>query len=304
MVNHTSQKGLLHELQELVQAHQSAFKQERSFWRGVGLVLGEVFNFGRHTVTQDLLTLGMNEGDWSSWYRLFSRERFEEEKLSHCLVEETLRDMQEAEPYCTALDSTVIHRNSLKMPGTSWLRDSRFSAFRPGFHRGQRFVHAAWLTPLEEGYSRAIPLRFLPAFPPKAVASSVPACTEWETGGLLLEWLRCELDRAGRKEQKILALADGGFDVLELWRRVPAGVILVTRTARNRCLYSLPQEEEHPGPGRPASYGERPAPASGCMPGYEIGLARQCRCGAKPSKCVTNSWVRSCGKGCPNALCS
>jgi hypothetical protein len=257
MVNDTSRKSLLAELQQLVQAHRSAFKQDRPFWRAGGLVLGEVFNFGRHTVTQDLLTLGMNEGDWSGWYRLFSRERFEEEKLSTCLLEETLEQVREDEPYCTALDSTVLHRSSLKMPGTSWLRDSRFSAFRPGIHRGQRFVHAAWLTPLEAGYSRAIPVRFLPAFPPKAVAASVPGRTEWETGGVLLEWLRGGLDQAGRKDQKILAVTDGGFDVLELWRRVPERVILVTRTARNRRLYYLPKAEEHPGPGRPASYGER-----------------------------------------------
>jgi len=46
MVNNTLQKGLLYELQQLVQAHRSAFKQERSFWRAVGQVLGEVFNFG------------------------------------------------------------------------------------------------------------------------------------------------------------------------------------------------------------------------------------------------------------------
>lgn len=257
MVNHTSQTNLLHELGELVQAHRSAFKQERPFWRAAGLVLGEVFNFGRHTVTQGLLTLGMSEGDWSNWYRLFSRERCDEERLSHCLLEETLKHVQEGEPYCVALDSTVLHRSSLKMPGTSWLRDSRFSAFRPGIHRGQRFVHGAWLTPLEAGYSRAIPLRFLPAFPPKAVPASVPARTEWETGGLFLAWLRGSLDQAGRKQQKILALADGGFDVLELWRRVPEGVILVTRTARNRCLYYLPSAPPHPGAGRPALYGER-----------------------------------------------
>ena len=257
MVNHTSQKSLLHELEALVQAHRRAFKQERPFWRAVGMVLGEVFNFGRHTVTQNLLTLGMNEGDWSGWYRLFSRERFAEEQLNQCLLEETLKQVQEDEPYCVALDSTVLHRSSLKMPGTSWLRDSRFSAFRPGIHRGQRFVHGAWLTPLEAGYSRAIPLRFLPAFPPKAVASSVPARTEWETGGVFLTWLRGSLDQAGRKEQKILVLADGGFDVLELWRSVPENVILVTRTARNRCLYYLPTAEAASGPGRPALYGER-----------------------------------------------
>jgi hypothetical protein len=257
MVNHIAQTSLLHELEELLQAHRSAFHQARPYWRAVGLVLGEVFNFGRHTVTQGLLTLGMSEGDWSGWYRLFSRERFDEENLSHCLLDETLKQVPEEELYSVVLDSTVLHRSSLKMPGTSWLRDSRFSAFRPGIHRGQRFVHGAWLTPLEAGYSRAIPLRFLPAFPPKAVASSVPARTEWETGGVLLQWLRESLDQAGRKEQKILVLADGGFDVLELWRRVPEGVILLTRTARNRCLYYLPKAETHPGPGRPATYGER-----------------------------------------------
>ena len=136
MVNHTSKRSLLQELEELVQAHRSAFKQERPFWRAVGLVLGEVFNFGRHTVTQGLLTLGMAEGEWSGWYRLFSRERFDEEKLNRCLLDETLKQVKEDEMYCVALDSTVIHRSSLKMPGTSWLRDSRFSAFRPGIHRG------------------------------------------------------------------------------------------------------------------------------------------------------------------------
>ena len=94
-------------------------------------------------------------------------------------------------------------------------------------------------------YRRAIPVRFLPAFPPKAVAANVPARTEWETAGLVCEWLRSGLDQAGRKEQQILVLADGGFDVLELWRRLPERVILVTRTARNRRLYYLPKTEAH-----------------------------------------------------------
>jgi hypothetical protein len=54
--------------------------------------------------------------------------------------------------------------------------------------------------------------------------------------------------------------ADGAFDVLELWRHLPARVSLITRTARNRALYWLPQLE--PGPGGPASYGDKaPHPA-------------------------------------------
>ncbi|HEY5731650.1 MAG TPA: hypothetical protein VIS72_16495 [Anaerolineales bacterium] len=55
----------------------------------------------------------------------------------------------------------------------------------------------------------------------------------------------------------LLVLADGGFDVLDLWRGLPERVVLVTRTARNRCLYYLPKPDSQPGPGRPPSYGER-----------------------------------------------
>jgi hypothetical protein len=226
------------------------------------MVLGEIFSFGRHTVTQGLLSLGITDGDWSAWYRLFSRDRFDEEKLSACLLQESLAHVGAEEPYCAAVDSTSIHRSSLKMPGTSWMRDARFSAFRPGIHRAQRFLHGAWLTPLEAGYSRAIPLRFLPAFPPKAIPADVPARREWEAGSAFIHWLRQGLDAAGRTAQKLLVLADGGFDVLDLWRGLPERVVLVTRTARNRCLYSLPKLDSQPGPGRPPSYGERaPHPA-------------------------------------------
>jgi hypothetical protein len=262
MINDTAQPILLQKLLELLAAHRPAFKQDRPFWRAIGLAFGEVFSFGRHTVTQELLSLGITDGDWGAWYRLFSRERYDEEKLSDCLLQETLKQVPKEEPYCTAVDSTNLHRTSLKMPGTSWMRDSRFSAFRPGIHRAQRFLHGAWLTPLQEGFSRAIPLRFMPAFPPKAIASEAPARREWEAAGIFLNWLRSGLDRAGRKDQTILALADGGFDVIDLWRGLPERVVLLTRTARNRCLYYLPKRAADPGPGRPASYGERaPNPA-------------------------------------------
>lgn len=262
MVNDTTQSELLHNLFTLLGAHRPAFKQARPFLRAVGLVLGEIFSFGRHTVTQGLLSLGITDGDWSAWYRLFSQERFDEEKLSACLLQESLAHVGADEAYCAAIDSTSIHRSSLKMPGTSWMRDARFSAFRPGIHRAQRFLHGAWLTPLESGFSRAIPLRFLPAFPPKAISADVPARREWQAGSVFIHWLRQGLDRAGRTAQKLLVLADGGFDVLDLWRELPERVTLVTRTARNRCLYDLPKSDSQPGPGRPPSYGERaPHPA-------------------------------------------
>lgn len=247
---------LLQSILQLLGAHREAFQQERVYRRAMSLVFGELFSFARHTVTQGLLALGITEGDWSAFYRLFSRERFAEETLANCLLSETLAHVDRGTPYVVCMDGTTIHRSSLKMPGTSWLKDSRFSAFRPGIHRAQRFLHGAWLTPLENGYSRAIPLRFLPAFPPKAVPAKQPSQREWEAGRTFLQWVRTRLDAAERKAQVVLALADGGFDVLDLWRGLPRGVVLVTRTARNRALFHLPTADPTPGPGRPASYGE------------------------------------------------
>jgi hypothetical protein len=254
--NSTKKHDLLEAVVKLLQAHRKAYRQERTYRRGIGLFFGELFSFARHTVTQGLLAIGITEGDWSAFYRLFSRVRFEEEELANCLLGETLQHVPKGEVYCVAVDGVAIHRSSLKMPGTSWLRDSRFSAFRPGIHRAQRFLHGAWLTPMAEGFSRAIPLRFLPAFPPKAIPAEQPHRREWEAALLFLKWLRKGLDLAGRTQQWVLALGDGGFDVLDLWRDLPKKVILVVRTARNRALYDLPTPKPKPGPGRPASYGE------------------------------------------------
>src|SRR5574342_95272 len=119
MINDTTQSRLVRNLFGVLEAHRPAFKQGRPFWRAVGLVLGEIFSFGRHTVTQELLSLGITDGDWGAWYRLFSRKRFEEEKLSECLLQETLEHVAVDEPYCAAMDSTSIHRSSLRLPGTS-----------------------------------------------------------------------------------------------------------------------------------------------------------------------------------------
>lgn len=239
MKNSTNGSGiptLLQALIGLLEAHRAAFKQARPYWRSVGLALAELFSFGRHTVTQSMLSLGQTAGDWSGWYRLFSRERFSEERLNRVLLGETVRAVPLDEPYVVGMDGTQIRRSSLKMPGTSWLKAAGTAAFRPGLERAQRFLTGAWLTPLEQGYSRAIPLRFVPAFPAKAVPAQEPPRREWEAGLLFLSWVRAELDQVGREAQRVLTLADGSFDVLELWRQLPERVDLIVRTARNRCL--------------------------------------------------------------------
>jgi len=124
---------LLKHLFELLQAHRSIFKQERTYQRVVALVLAEVFAFGRHTVTQLLLTLGENEKDWSAWYRLL-RERFHAERAARVLFRETLKHVRADEVYVVAGDGTQTPRTGRKIEGMGWLRNMRTPPFMVGIH--------------------------------------------------------------------------------------------------------------------------------------------------------------------------
>lgn len=251
----TTLSPLLTHLFMILEAHRPAFRQERSYRRAMALVLGELFAFGKHTVTQLLMSLGLGEADWSAWYRLFSQERYDEEKLADCLLGEVVGHVPEREPFVIGVDSFQIPRDSRKMPGSCWLRAPRTAVFMRGIHRAQRFVNVAWLLPIVEGYSRALPLRLVAAFTAKARPALEPPRKEWEAALEGVSWVRAGLDRLGRQAQPVLLVGDGGFDNVKLWQGLPAGVVAIVRTAKNRCLYELPAPYE--GRGRRRKYGPR-----------------------------------------------
>lgn len=256
-------RPLLPELFMLLAAHRVAFGQERPYQRAVALVLGWLAAFGRHTITQVLLALGLGDADWTAFYRLFSRRRLDYEALTACLLAQTLDLSDPAQPYLVALDATQAPRHSRTMPGTSWWRHPATAPFRRGLHRAQRFLHLTWLPlPAASGYSRAVPVRFDPAFPAKAVAApGHPPCTEWAAGVAARRWLRTTLDGRGRRRQRVLGIADAVYSAAALWAALPPRVTLLARCAKNRALFALPGP--YGGRGRPRTYGDRqPAPAS------------------------------------------
>jgi len=249
MIKNSTQAVLLQKLFELLERHRRAFGQERVYWRAVGMVLGELFNFGRHTMTQGLMALGITDGDWSGWYRLFSRGRYEEQSVSEVFFGETVEHVPANEPYVMGVDGGQLPRSSLKMAGTSWLKAPRTPVFKVGIHRTQRFVPNA----VGRGIQSCHPNPLSAAFPPKAKPADTPPQREWEAGATCVLWTRTELDRVGREQQLLFCLADGSYDTLNFWSALPERTALAVRTARNRRLYYLP--EKHAGPGRPASYG-------------------------------------------------
>jgi len=222
------------------------------------LILGHLFSFARRTVTQALVSLDLTECDWSAFYRLFNEPRIDYEELTRCFFSETLPHVPATDPYVAVVDGVQVPRHSRKMPGTSWLKHPKTPPFMPGPHRAQRFLHLAALLPRsQEGYTRALPLRWEPSFPEKAV---LPEGTEpkkqWEAALQTVRWLRARLDEVGRISQRLIVLGDGDFSVAKMRALLPEGVVLMTRFARNRILRELPGPEEVRR-GRPRLYGPR-----------------------------------------------
>jgi hypothetical protein len=251
-------------LTALLVAHRAAFGQARPAQRLTGLVVGWLLALERHTVTRVLAALGMVDADWSAFYRLLGTPRFDYDRLTRCLLGETLPLADAAQPYLVVLDGVLVPRHSRTMPGTGWALAPGTAPFKRGLQRAQRFVDLCWLPqPTAAGDSRAVPLRWDPAFPPKAVpAAGVDPRTELEAGVAQLSWLRTALAAAGRPDQRLLAIADAGFGSKGMWQGLPDGVDLLARCAKNRALFALPTPPVPGTRGRKRRYGaQAPHPA-------------------------------------------
>ncbi|MCI0712286.1 MAG: hypothetical protein L0154_19185 [Chloroflexi bacterium] len=226
------------------------------YQRVVALILAEIFVFARHTITQLLMALGMTEQDWSAWYRVLSAGRFRYDQASEILFEQTLRHVSEDELYVVGGDATQTPRSSRKLEGSGWLRNRRTPAFMVGMHAAQRWFNGSWLVPAAQGFSRAVPVRWLLCFTEKSEPKAHEPHKEWQAAVAFLSWLRTQLSRCGRASQRVLMVGDGHYDTLALWQHLPQGVTLLARSAKNRVLYSLPPLQQT-GRGRKRLYGER-----------------------------------------------
>lgn len=252
------QASLVKDMLEIMEASRAGFGQERVFRRAVMLALAEILTFGQHHITDLLRSVGLTEEDWSAWYRLLQQpQRFDEAALGKVLVEQTAQQVGPNEPYVVGIDTTSVPRTSARLEGSGWHKCPRNPPWRVGIHRAQRFLNISWLGPLQKGYSRAIPLRFMPCFTEKATRRAYPAVLEQQAGVEALQWVHQQLQAHGSHPAGLLALADGSYDKPDFWTQLPPAT--VARTAKNRVLKYLPPP--YGGRGRRRKYGERaPAP--------------------------------------------
>lgn len=244
---------LIKNLEDLIGVHRGIFGQDRVYQRVKALVFAVLFGFGRMTLTQLLMPLGLIAGNWSAWYRLFSRGRFDADQASEVLFEEVLKEFDADDVIVVGGDGTQTPRTSQKIEGTGFLKCSRNPPFKVGIHLAQRWFNFSIFLPIANGFSRALPLLWLSCFTKKSHRTQTIAYKEWETAVISLNWLKNQLKRVGQESRQILMLGDGSYDNLNLWKHLPNGVTLFVRSAKNRVLYFMPDATMH----KNRKYGER-----------------------------------------------
>lgn len=230
---------------------------------------GELTCLGRHTVTGMLTSSGNQFKDWTSAYRLFSKQRVDVSSIFKVVQENTLKETNNL-PYIIAhMDDTIIKKTGKRIPGTAWRRDPLGPHFHTNFIWGQRFIQVSLALPKEGniGQSRAIPADFHhcpTVVKPKKTAdeAQITAYKEEQKIAKLsrqgisrISLLRKRLNEQGYGDKELVVGVDGSYTNKEVLKNIPQNTTIIGRIRKDTKLYSIP--ETQPQSGRKRVYGEQ-----------------------------------------------
>ena len=99
---------------------------------------------GRRTISQTMSAKGGSAEDWSADYKLYSRSRWDEQRLFGRTSEQYMT--REAKgPVVLAMDDTRLPKSGKKIPGGSWQRDPWSPTFQVNLMWELRFLQGSLL---------------------------------------------------------------------------------------------------------------------------------------------------------------
>ena len=202
-----------------------AFRQARTHQRAVEHAMALPCMLGRRTISRTVCVLGRSDHDWSADYKIFSRSRWEADRLFDPLIDEYLQRYREG-PVVAAIDDTRLRKSGRQIKSAAWQRDPLSPPFRVNLLYGLRFVQISLLFPhyREGDYpARALPVRFQEAPPLKkpgkrATPEQISQYRQLRkqenlsTQSLrVMRSLRASLDERGGAGRSLLLAGDGSF---------------------------------------------------------------------------------------------
>ena len=196
-----------------------------------------------------LSTVGRQFEDWTSAYRLFSKERIDRGALFAPAREAAVERLGPDEPLVVVIDDTLIRKRGRKIPGTAWKRDPLGPPFHTNFVWGQRFLQLSAALPETgmQGRARGIPIDFLHApsasKPRKNAPPEVWEAYRREQSARKVSTLAANRLHELRRQvtgKSIICAVDGGFTNQAVFRNVPDGTALIGRIRKDARLFKAP----------------------------------------------------------------
>jgi len=225
-------------------------------------------------VTGLLTTSGRQFEDWSADYRVFSRRRFESERIFEVIRGEVLEQLPEGAPLVAAMDDTILRKTGPRAHGVAYRRDPLGPPFHVNFVRGQRFIQLSAALPEGRGPcpARMIPVDFRHAPTPKRPRKNSPkqAWSDYrraqselklgKVGAQCIKGLRANMDKdLDARERPLWMVVDGSFTNRAVMKNLPERAVVIGRIRKDAKLCHAPKEQ--PATGRRRLYGaDAPTP--------------------------------------------
>lgn len=269
--SHRSKKNstLREQTEALIARCQGAFSSPETFARARRHLLSQLVCFGRHTVSGLLRHQDRTQRDWTADYRLYSRDRFDEDRL-FSQVRSQIEQLSPAAdaPLIVAMDDSLLRKTGRKIYGSRYQRDPLSPPFHVNFVRGLRVLQiSAALRQGSQGAARLIPIDFqhapLPAKPRKDAKPEALAAYRVERakrninllGRERLAHLREQMDQGGSAQRPLIVTLDGRFTNATVLRRIPERTTLIGRVRKDSVFHGAPAAQAQRG--RKRKYGER-----------------------------------------------
>ncbi|HVV72709.1 MAG TPA: transposase [Verrucomicrobiae bacterium] len=246
----------------------SAFSSDGSFCRGRRHLLSHLVCFGRHTVTGLLRNQNRTQCDWTADYRLYSEDRFDQDKLFSQVRSEVEQLAAPDAPLIAAMDDSLLRKTGRRIYGSRYQRDPVSPPFHLNLARGLRVLQiSAAVRQGSAGAARLIPIDFqhaaLPAKPRKDAGPQVQAAYQVERakrninllGRDRLVHLRQQMDQSGSAQRGLIVTIDGRFTNSTVLRNLPERTTLIGRVRKDSVFHFAPTVQ--PERGRKRKYGER-----------------------------------------------
>jgi hypothetical protein len=231
-------------------------------------LLSNLVCFGRHTITGLLRNQDRTQQDWTADYRLYSRDRINEDELFNQIRREVEARAPADAPLVVAMDDSILRKTGRKIHGSQYQRDPLSPPFHVNLARGLRVLQiSAAVRQGTDGAARMIPVDFLhaalPAKPRKDAGPERQAAYQAERARAninlaarqRLAHLRQQMDQTGSADRWLVATIDGRFTNGTVLRQIPERTTLIGRVRKDAAFYHPP--EPATTPGRKRKYGPR-----------------------------------------------